>query len=170
MRSTATPLLVVVALLALVVPAAAQGPALDPELEAGIRQVDEGNFEVGITKLDAVARRLKAAGNKPLQLSRAYLYLGIAHLQLSQEQAARARFAEAAKTDQNLTLSEYEFPPPVIKVFEEAKKGAQAETARLKPPPPVPPPAETRPPVVGGEDDRLPRGAAGPLLRGGEDG
>ncbi len=102
--------------------ARAQGPSLDPDLEAGIRQVDEGNFEAGITKLDAVARRLKAAGDKPLQLSRAYLYLGIAHLQLSQEQAARARFAEAATADQNLKLSEYEFPPPVIKVFEEAKR------------------------------------------------
>ena len=121
--------LLVVALLGLALVASAQGPALDPELEAGIRQVDEGNFEAGIAKLDAVARRLKAGGNKPLQLSRAYLYLGIAHLQLSQEQAARARFADAAKADKDLTLSEYEFPPPVIKVFEEAKKGARAETA-----------------------------------------
>ncbi len=128
MRTAATRLLVGVALLAFAVPVRAQGPALDPDLEAGIRQVDEGNFETGITKLDAVARRLKAAGDKPLQLSRAYLYLGIAHLKLSQEQAARARFAEAVKTDRNLKLSEYEFPPPVIRVFEEAKR--QAEEAR----------------------------------------
>ncbi len=117
---------------ALLVPAAlayaqAPAPALDPELDAGIRKVDEGNFEAGITTLDAVVKRLKAAGDKPLQLSRAYLYLGIAHLQLSHEQAARARFAEAVKTDRNLKLSEYEFPPPVIKVFEEAKRGAAAE-------------------------------------------
>jgi cytohesin len=102
--------------------ARAQGPALDPELDAGIRQVDEGNFEIGIAKLDAVARRLKAEGDRPLQLSRAYLYLGIAHLRLSQEQAARARFAEAARADQNLKLSEYEFPPPVIRIFEEARR------------------------------------------------
>ena len=128
--------------------ARAQGPALDPELEAGIRQVDEGNFEAGIVKLDMVARRLKAAGDKPLQLSRAYLYLGIAHLQLSQEQAARARFAEAVKTDNNLKLSEYEFPPPVIKVFEEAKKGAEAEaTAAAKATTP-PVAREPKPPAV----------------------
>ena len=148
MRPATIPLLVV-ALLGLALVASAQGPALDPELEAGIRQVDEGNFEAGIAKLDAVARRLKAGGNKPLQLSRAYLYLGIAHLQLSQEQAARARFADAAKADMDLTLSEYEFPPPVIKVFEEAKKGARAETASLKTtPPPVQPPVQTKPPTV----------------------
>jgi ankyrin repeat protein len=122
-------ILLLVAFLGTALVARAQGPALDPELEAGIRQVDEGNFEAGIAKLDVVARRLKASGDKPLQLSRAYLYLGIAHLQLSQEQAARARFADAAKADKNLKLSEYEFPPPVIKVFEEAKKGAQAEAA-----------------------------------------
>lgn len=128
MRSAAR-WLVVLGLLAAPGLALAQGSALDPELEAGIRQVDEGNFEAGIGKLDAVARRLKASGDKPLQLSRAYLYLGIAHLQLSQEQAARARFAEAARADQNLKLSEYEFPPPVIKFFEEARRGAAAQPA-----------------------------------------
>src|SRR5512138_2338618 len=136
----ATILLLVVALLGPALAARAQGPALDPELEAGIRLVDEGNFEAGIGKLDTVARRLKSGGNKPAQLSRAYLYLGIAHLQLSQEQAARARFAEAVKTDSSLKLSEYEFPPPVIKVFEEAKKGAQAEAAAAKVTPPAAPP------------------------------
>jgi ankyrin repeat protein len=146
MRTAATQLLVVVALLAFAVPATAQGPALDPELEAGIRQVDEGNFEAGIVKLDAVARRLKAGGNKPLQLSRAYLYLGIAHLQLSQEQAARARFVEAVKSDNNLKLSEYEFPPPVIRVFEEAKRGAEAEAAAGAKPPTVA--THAKPPAV----------------------
>lgn len=153
MRS-ATILPLVVALLAPALVARAQGPALDPDLDAGIRLVDEGNFEAGIAKLDAVARRLKAGGNKPAQLSRAYLYLGIAHLQLSQEQAARARFAEAVKTDKDLKLSEYEFPPPVIKVFEEAKKGAQAEavasarTTEPKAQPTPPPVTSAKPPAV----------------------
>jgi ankyrin repeat protein len=118
---------------------AAQGPSLDAELEQGIRQVDEGNFDAGIKTLDAVARRLKSEGGKASQLSRAYLYLGIANLQLSHEQAARARFAEAVKTDHKLVLSEYEFPPPVVKVFEEAKKRVEEETSPSPPARKVPP-------------------------------
>ncbi len=154
-------LLLTVALLGLAFAGRAQGPALDPELEAGIRLVDEGNFEAGIAKLDTVARRLKAGGNKPAQLSRAYLYLGIAHLQLSQEQAARARFAEAVKTDGNLKLSEYEFPPPVIKVFEEAKKGAQAEVAKPTTAEPQPTAvASAKPPTVPHLQDPAPFFAA----------
>ncbi len=160
MRPRATCLLVL-ALLAPAIIASAQGPALDPELEAGIRKVDEGNFEAGIATLDAVARRLKAAGDKPLQLSRAYLYLGIAHLQLSHEQAARARFAEAARTDRNLKLSEYEFPPPVIRVFEEAKKGAALETAGEAAAPPSPP---TKPQVGAPRAQTAPRLPTGPFF------
>ncbi len=146
MRPRATCLLVLAFLApAIVLTAQAQAPALDPELEAGIRKVDEGNFEAGITTLDAVVRRLKAAGDQPRQLSRAYLYLGIAHLQLSHEQAARARFAEAAKSDTTLKLSEYEFPPRVIDVFEEAKKGAALEAL----PEPTPEPKVVTEPPTG---------------------
>jgi ankyrin repeat protein len=117
----------------------AQGPSLDAELERGIRMVDEGNFDAGIKTLDTVASRLKAEGGKASQLSRAYLYLGIANLQLSHEQAARARFAEAVKTDHKLVLSEYEFPPPVVKVFDEAKKRVEEEARPTLPPRKVPP-------------------------------
>jgi ankyrin repeat protein len=153
MRLVATASLAL-ALLAFGMTARAQGTASDPELEAGIRSVDEGNFEQGIAQLDKVARRLKAAGDKPIQLSRAYLYLGIAHLQLSQEQVARARFAEAVKVDQNLKLSNYEFAPPVIKMFEEAKKELdrlQAQspgTGKTTAPPPAAGTATTPPPAA----------------------
>jgi ankyrin repeat protein len=108
----------------------------DPELAKGIRLVDEGDFEAAIAGLNGVVQRLQAKGGQPLELSRAYLYLAIAHLGLSQEQAAKAKFVEAVKTDRALTLSPYEFPPNVIRVFDEAKREAT----------PAAPPAKRVPP------------------------
>jgi ankyrin repeat protein len=122
--------------------ALAGGPALamqetsDPELTKGIRQVDEGEFEIAIGTLNAAVQRLQTRGGQPMELSRAYLYLAIAHLGLSQEQAAKAKFIEAVKTDRGLALSPYEFPPNVIQAFEQAKREAAPPAPRR---PKIPP-------------------------------
>jgi ankyrin repeat protein len=114
--------------------------ALDPELAKGIRLVDEAEFEAAVTSLNAVVRTLVARGNRPLELSRAYLYLAIAHLGLSQEQAAKAKFVEALRSDRDLTLSTNEFPPPVVEIFDQVKRS-------LATPPPPRPSTPSRPPV-----------------------
>jgi ankyrin repeat protein len=107
----------------------------DQDLVKGIRQVDEGDFEAAIAALNTVVQRLQARGGRPAELSRAYLYLAIAHLGLSQEQAAKAKFIEAVKNDRALALSPYEFPPNVIQAFEQAKREATpAAPLRTVPP------------------------------------
>ena len=71
---------------------AGPGVALDPDLLAGIRQVEKGHFEPGIVALDAVVRRLRAQGEGPdiaPQMAQAYLYLGIAYIGRSQEERLR---------------------------------------------------------------------------------
>jgi ankyrin repeat protein len=106
----------------------------DGDLAKGVRLVDEGDFESAIASLNAAVSRLQARGGAPAELSRAYLYLAIAHLGLSQEQAARAKFLDAIQTDRSLKLSPHEFPPKVIQAFEQARKDAGVPA----PPPPAP--------------------------------
>src|SRR5712691_9547586 len=62
------------------------------DLEKGIRQVEGGEFEDAVITLDAAARQLATEGKRPKDLARAYTYLAIAYLELSQEQAAKAKF------------------------------------------------------------------------------
>jgi len=110
--------------------------AADPELAKGVKQTQQGDFEGAIVTLDAVARRLSAQGGRPKELSRAFLYLSIAYLGMSQEQKAKAQFLEAWKMDQGMELSPKEFPPKVLEFFEQARKDAAAAAAPTPPPAP----------------------------------
>jgi ankyrin repeat protein len=129
--------LCVVLVAALAVTAGAQAPPTDAELAKGMRLVDEGDFEAAIATLGSVASRLQTRGGNPAEQSRANLYLAIAYLGLSQEQAARAKFLEALKNDRMLNLSPYEFPPKVIQAFEQAKKEAAASAPVRRSVPPT---------------------------------
>jgi hypothetical protein len=102
-------------------PLGAQG-AGDPELAKGIQQVDEGDFTTAITTLNRVVQRLREPAGTPAERARAYLYLAIAHLGLSQEESAKAKLLEALKQDNTMKLSPYEFPPRVIKIFEQVRQ------------------------------------------------
>ena len=114
----------------------------DPELEEGIRQTQIGDFENAVVTLDAAARRLAAEGGRSADLARAYVYLSIAYLGLSQEQKAKAQFLEALKTDSDMQIDEGEFPPRVLEFFEEAREEAEAEgVVTTAPPPPAEAPA-----------------------------
>jgi len=105
--------------------------ATDPELAAGLRQVSEGDFEGAVLTLDAAARRLAADGNRKAELVEAYVHLGIALVALDQRSAARDRFGLALALDPQLTLGPDRHSPKVIGVFEEARRAAAAETARV---------------------------------------
>src|SRR5438128_2073278 len=112
---------------ALVVSAAAgraQSVAADPELTAGLRLVDVGDFEGAVRPVSAVVKRLQGKDGQTRELSRAELYLGIAHLGLGASQNASSAFAAALKADPGLTLSADEFPPRVIQAFEQARREA----------------------------------------------
>lgn len=103
-----------------------QAASFDPELDNGVRLVDEGDFEEAVERLSGVVQRLASQPGHARELSRAYLYLAIAYLQLSEEQKAKAQFVEAWKSDQSLKLSPHEFPPKVISAFKQALEDAPA--------------------------------------------
>jgi hypothetical protein len=115
-------LLVVAGVLAGSLAAVAQDEAADPDVNEGIRLVEIGEYDAAILTLDNAARRLAADPARVEELSRAYLYLGIAYLGKGHEAAARARFRDAVTQMKDLTLSPEEFPPKVINLFEAARE------------------------------------------------
>ena len=105
--------------------------AQDPGLAAGIRQVDEGDFEGAVATLGPVADRLSPGGGH--DAGQACLYLGIAHLALDQRDAASARFREALGHDPALRLGPDRFSPKVIAAFEEARREREAAARAAEP-------------------------------------
>jgi hypothetical protein len=140
----------VAALLAAPPLAPAPQATASPDLERGIRQAQEGEFERAVITLDGVVRDLKGReGSSGKDLSRAYVYLAVSYLGLGQEPAARGSFLEALKIDPDLELSSKEYPPRIVKLFEETRRSA---TVSLPPPPrtlapPPEQPAATTPPA-----------------------
>lgn len=98
----------------------------DPDLEQGVALVKEGDFEAAVLKLDEAARRLSAGPRSDKELAAAYLYLGIAYLELDQELSARARFKDAAALDRELRLDPRAFSPQVIRFFDAARQEVEA--------------------------------------------
>ncbi|HVR69268.1 MAG TPA: hypothetical protein VMT87_00370 [Vicinamibacteria bacterium] len=130
----------------------ARAPALSAppdDLARGIQQVEGGEFDAAAITLDAVVRRLSAQPSPPAELARAYLYLAIAYLGMSQEQAAKARFLDALKADRSLELSTGEFPPRIVDFFQQVKRESAA-AAPVTPAPtgPAPTPAPTPTPAA----------------------
>jgi hypothetical protein len=105
--------------------------AQDPDLAAGIRQVDEGDFEGAVTTLGPVVERLSATGGPGA--AQACLYLGIAHVALGQRDAGVARFREALGHEPSLRLGPDRFSPKVIAAFEEARREREAAARAAKP-------------------------------------
>jgi hypothetical protein len=97
--------LVLLLALAVALPRPALAADVDTDLATGVRQAQEGDFENAVTTLDSVVRRLTGQPSRAKDLARAYTYLSIAYLGLSQEQTAKAKFLEAWKADQSMELS-----------------------------------------------------------------
>jgi hypothetical protein len=114
----------------------AQAEPSDPEVAEGVRLVQEGDYDAAILTLDRAAERLAEDPAQTRNLSRAYLYLGIAYLGKGHEAAAKAKFREAVQQIDDLSLSPEEFAPKVIDLFEAAKEEARKEAPA--PPPEVP--------------------------------
>jgi hypothetical protein len=135
-------LMVAVSLVVTAIPAASQEVA---DLEKGVRQVEGGEFEDAVITLDAAARRLALEGRRPKDLARAYTYLAIAYLQMSQEQAAKAKFLEALQADKDLRLDPKQLPPKVIQFFQDAEREAKAGATSAPAPPASPAPSTSAP-------------------------
>jgi hypothetical protein len=135
--------LAVLLLLASYVPLPAQSPrAPDTELAAGIALVRDGDFEAAVLKLDTVVRRLLADAARSKEAAQAYVYLGVAFLELNQELVARGKFQQALALDPQVRLDAREFSPQQIRVFESARAEARPQVAS-SPSPSAPRPRST---------------------------
>jgi hypothetical protein len=115
------------------IPVAAQ--SLDVDVQKGIAQVDDGDYDGAILTLDNAARRLAVDKTKTNDLAQAYLYLGIAYIGKGREAAAKAKFREAVAQIKTLSLSADKFPPKVVDLFEAAKAEETKATAAPSPTP-----------------------------------
>jgi hypothetical protein len=131
--------LVLMLVVALGSPQRGMGADVDTDLANGVRQAQEGDFENAVVTLDGVVRRLSGQPSRAKDLARAYTYLSIAYLGLSQEQTAKAKFLEAWKADRDMSLSPREFPPRILEFFEKAREEANLPAATR--PTPAPPAA-----------------------------
>jgi hypothetical protein len=130
-----TGLCLVLAGMLAVSPAVAQQspPPLDPEVAAGIRQVDEGDYDAAILVLDTAARRLAQQKAPSHVLSQAYLYLGIAYLAKGHETSAKARFRDALAQVRDLQVTPESFAPRVVEMFEKAREELAAAPVAAAP-------------------------------------
>jgi hypothetical protein len=133
------PILVLALIAALHAPGSPQPPSIDAELERGIGQVRQGEFEMAVVTLDAVVRRLSAEPGRSKDLARATVYLSIADFGLGRMDSAKARFLEAHKADKGLSISTKEFPPNIVEFF--TKTLSEAAEPASSPAPPTPSPA-----------------------------
>ncbi len=117
----------------------------DPEMEKGIRQAQEGEFEQAIATLQGVLPRLHERKAPPHDIARAHVYLGVAHLGLNDPATARTSFLEAIRIDPTLKLSSEEYPPRIVRAFEEARRSAPPAPATAAPPATGVPPRPRRP-------------------------
>ena len=126
-------LAVAVALALATIPVSAQN--LDVDVQKGISQVDDGDYDGAILTLDNAARRLTVDKAKANDLAQAYLYLGIAYIGKGRDAAAKAKFREAVAQIKTLSLSADKFPPKVVDLFEAAKAEETLATAAPAPTP-----------------------------------
>src|SRR6185503_17559378 len=135
----------IAALLVLVVSAPAAPQSSSGDLQAGIALVKEGDFEGAVLKLDGAIRALEADPRDGKDLATAYLYLGVAYLELDQQGSARVRFQQALGRDPSMRLDPRQFSPQVIRTFE-AVRGQTPSAPAPQPSPAAARPAGTAPP------------------------
>lgn len=167
------------ALLIGAIPARAEAQVTDPEVQKGIRLVDDGDYDAAIVLLDSASRRLSSDAAKVRDLSQAYLYLGIAYVGKGHEAAAKAKFREAVSRIKDLTLSADKYPPKVIDLFEAARDEARAAaapgpsssstTASARPAPPAEKGGGSKKLLIIGGLGAVAAGGAAFALKGGDD-
>ena len=96
-------------------------PARDPDLVKGIADVDTGEYDTAILRLEAAARRLTGQEGRRDDLVQAYVHLAVAYLAKGFEATAKSRFRDALALDASLRLSSEKFSPRVVEAFEKAR-------------------------------------------------
>lgn len=137
--------------LCLAYPASAIVQPQAAELAQGIRQVEEGDLAAAVITLDSVVQRLSTVKGSEKDLATAHLYLGMAHLGLSQFERGKAEMVEAWRNNKGMKLDPKKFPPRVIQAYEEAKNEAsRAQPGTTATPSPAKSPTETKTAKKGG--------------------
>src|SRR4051812_29539268 len=96
--------------------------------------------------LAVLTRALDRPGLAPGERAEAYVLLGIARVNLRDEEGASLAFQRAAEADANAVLPPKIAPPRARELFEAAKENVKKQAA-AKPPPPAPAPAPVIAPV-----------------------
>ncbi len=94
------------------------GLSTEEDLARGIGLVRQGDFQGAVPPLARVIEELTPDLRRRGELSRAYLFLGVAYLELGQELDARGKFREALRNNPKLRLAPTEFSAQVMRVFE----------------------------------------------------
>jgi hypothetical protein len=106
-----------------------EAPAPGADVAAGVKQVQEGDFEGAIATLEAAAARLRGDPTSVRLLVQADIQLGVAHVALDHTAQAVQSFAEALALDPNLRLGADRFSPKVLRAFETAREQSARRTA-----------------------------------------
>lgn len=104
-------------------------PAKEPDVAAGLRQVQEGDFEGAVVTLEAAAARLRGDPQRVRLLVQADINLAVAHVALDHTAQAVQAFAEALRLDPSLRLDPDRFSPKVLRAFETAREQSAQRTA-----------------------------------------
>ena len=86
----------------------------------GIDLIEAGRWEVASVVLEEVVAGLEGRSPYARDLARAYVYLGVARLQVTDADETRRLFAEARMRDSTLRLDPAEFPRDVLEIWDEA--------------------------------------------------
>ena len=91
-------------------------------LEDGIDFIESGRWEAASVVLEEVVAGLEERPPYARDLARAYVYLGVARLQVADAGETRQLFAEAQTRDPTLELGPAEFPRDVLEIWAEARE------------------------------------------------
>ncbi len=89
-------------------------------LQDGIYLIEAGRWETASLVLKEAAAGLEGRPSYARDLARAYVYLGVARLQVADVDETRQWFAEAQMRDPTLQLDPAEFPGDVLELWAEA--------------------------------------------------
>ena len=106
--------------------AAAAGVCLEAQrcldlLQDGIALIESGRWETASVVLKEAAAGLEGRRSHERDLALAYVYLGVARLQVADADETRQWFAEAQMRDPTLWLDPGEFPGDVLDLWDEAR-------------------------------------------------
>jgi hypothetical protein len=112
-------------------PVSSQPP--EDNLAKGIAQVNKADYAAAALTLDTAIRELGKTPARAGDLARAYLYLGVAHAGLGQEQAARNDFCRAKRQNPSIRVDLEKPPANVAKLFAEPCTTSSAASTAAAP-------------------------------------